>query len=133
MPVPERPFDAEMVRDLEDAFGREHERTYGHRAGAEEPVELVSIQVVAQGVRARPAVPPSQGIVSRRRAQRPARRAGPISDRRTAGSRPRSCPDRPWHARKRGPLILEEYDATCVVPPGATARLDAGGNIRIEL
>ena len=32
-----------------------------------------------------------------------------------------------------GPLILEEYDATCVVPPGATARLDDGGNIRIVL
>jgi N-methylhydantoinase A len=32
-----------------------------------------------------------------------------------------------------GPLIVEEYDATCLVPPGASARLDAGGNIRIEL
>ena len=32
-----------------------------------------------------------------------------------------------------GPLIVEEYDATCVVPPGARAELDAGGNIVIEL
>ena len=32
-----------------------------------------------------------------------------------------------------GPLIVEEYDATCVVPPGARAALDAGGNIVIEL
>ena len=30
-------------------------------------------------------------------------------------------------------MIIEEYDATCVVPPGATAELDAGGNIVIEL
>jgi N-methylhydantoinase A len=37
-------------------------------------------------------------------------------------------------ARPRsGPLIVEEYDATCVVPPGATAELDAGGNIIIGL
>ena len=28
---------------------------------------------------------------------------------------------------------MEEYDATCVVPPGARAELDAGGNIVIEL
>jgi N-methylhydantoinase A len=28
---------------------------------------------------------------------------------------------------------VEEYDATCVVPPGARAELDAGGNIVIEL
>jgi len=34
---------------------------------------------------------------------------------------------------RAGPLIVEEYDATCLVPPGARAELDAGGNIVIEL
>ena len=34
---------------------------------------------------------------------------------------------------RRGPCIVEEYDATCVVPPGARARLDAYNNILIEL
>jgi N-methylhydantoinase A len=34
---------------------------------------------------------------------------------------------------RTGPLIIEEYDSTCVVPPGAKASLDAGGNISIEL
>src|SRR5258705_317208 len=34
---------------------------------------------------------------------------------------------------RSGPLIVEEYDATCVVPPDATASLDAGGNIVITL
>jgi len=32
-----------------------------------------------------------------------------------------------------GPLIIEEYDATCLVPPGAQCHLDAGGNIVIEI
>jgi N-methylhydantoinase A len=32
-----------------------------------------------------------------------------------------------------GPLIVEEYDATCVIPPGARAHLDAGGSILIDL
>ena len=31
---------------LEEAFGREHERTYGHRAGHDEPVELTEIRVI---------------------------------------------------------------------------------------
>jgi N-methylhydantoinase A len=31
-----------------------------------------------------------------------------------------------------GPLIIEEYDATTVVPPGWRAALDAGGNIMID-
>jgi N-methylhydantoinase A len=32
-----------------------------------------------------------------------------------------------------GPCIVEEYDATCIVPPGATASLDRFGNIAIDL
>ncbi len=32
-----------------------------------------------------------------------------------------------------GPLIVEEYDTTCVVPPGARAQLDGAGNIVIAL
>ena len=30
-----------------------------------------------------------------------------------------------------GPLLLDEYDATTLVPPGCAARLDAHGNIVI--
>jgi N-methylhydantoinase A len=32
-----------------------------------------------------------------------------------------------------GPCIVEEYDATCLVPPGARAALDGFGNIIIDL
>ena len=42
---------------LEEAFGREHARTYGHRAGVDEPVEIVSLRVVGQGLSDRPRVP----------------------------------------------------------------------------
>src|SRR5215831_10647134 len=51
VPVPARPFDDGMVAHLEEAFGVEHEKTYGHRAGLDEPVELVSIQVVGSSLR----------------------------------------------------------------------------------
>src|SRR3954464_5792815 len=51
VPVPDGPIDARMVAHLEEAFGEEHERTYGHRAGPEEPVELVAIQLVGSGLR----------------------------------------------------------------------------------
>ena len=33
----------------------------------------------------------------------------------------------------KGPCIVEEYDSTCLIPPGAGAELDAGGNILIDL
>ena len=32
-----------------------------------------------------------------------------------------------------GPCIVEEYDATCVIPPGANAALDGAGNILIRV
>ena len=34
---------------------------------------------------------------------------------------------------RAGPLIVEEYDSTCLVPPGARAETDAAGNIVIAL
>jgi len=34
---------------------------------------------------------------------------------------------------RAGPLIVEEYDSTCVVPPHASAQCDEAGNIVIVL
>ncbi|HLM12765.1 MAG TPA: hypothetical protein VK362_10280, partial [Reyranella sp.] len=34
---------------------------------------------------------------------------------------------------RAGPLIVEEYDSTCVVPPGAHAERDGAGNIVITI
>ena len=128
VPLPEGPLDFAW---LEEAFGREHERTYGHRAGPDEPVELVSIQVVGLGLRDGPSVPERVRASRAEPEPPPARRAyfGPESGwretpivRRSELSRPRS-----------GPLIVEEYDATCVIAPDAHAELDAGGNIVIRI
>lgn len=130
VPMPEGPLDAKMVARLEEAYGREHERTYGHRAGPEEPVELVSLQVVGQGVR------PGASVPERVRSSRPEPETPP----------PRQAWFGPAHGwvetlilrrsdlatPRVGPLIVEEYDATCVVPPAASAALDTGGNIVIE-
>jgi N-methylhydantoinase A len=35
-------------------------------------------------------------------------------------------------APRPGPLLIDEYDATTLVPPGAAATLDGHGNILIE-
>jgi N-methylhydantoinase A len=36
-------------------------------------------------------------------------------------------------APRRGPLIVDEYDATIVVPPDCTTRVDVHGNLFIRL
>jgi N-methylhydantoinase A len=132
VPVRDGPLDAEALADLAEAFGQEHERTYGHRAGPEEPVEIVNIQVVGQGVPDRPRRPeklaPGRHVDERRLPPRPAYfgpQVGWLETpvlRRADLSTPRA-----------GPCIIEEYDATCVVPPKAKAVLDAYGNILIDL
>jgi N-methylhydantoinase A len=118
------------VAAIEEAFGREHERTYGHRAGQEEPVELTEIRLTARGI-AEPSVMPQAASLN------PG--AG------TSGMRSAYFgPDAGWldtpvltraglAAPRAGPCIVEEYDATCVIPPGAQASLDAIGSILIEL
>ena len=125
VPLPDGPIDLAW---LEEAFGSEHEKTYGHRAGADEPVELVSIQVVGQGLREGTAVPERVRASRTEPTPPPPRKAYFGSWIETPVMRRSDL-----SKAKEGPLIVEEYDATCVVPPGAQAELDAGGNIVIEL
>jgi N-methylhydantoinase A len=131
VPVPDRPFDAAMVAYLEEAFGAEHEKTYGHRAGPDEPVELVAIQVVGQGLREGAGVPER---VKPTRAP-----PAPSAPRKAYFGAKHGWRETPILRRsdlstaRPGPLIIEEYDSTTLVPPAATASLDQGGNIVIDL
>ncbi len=116
-------LDAAALAALEEAFGAEHERTYGHRAGVEEPVELVSLEVIGRGIPDTPraasaaaaSLAPDIAITA------PSRRAyfGPAGwlDAKVVNRSDLKTP----HA---GPCIVEEYDTTCLIPPGWTARLD---------
>ncbi len=133
VPMPAGRMDRAALAALEEAYGVEHEKTYGHRAGTDEPVELITLKVVGRGL---PDVPRAalaaaaelpEGVVI----AQPLRRAyfGPahgwcdtdIINRADLGE-PRA-----------GPCIIEEYDSTCVVPPGSTANLDPFGNIVIDV
>ena len=129
--APNGDFDAGKIAELEESFSQEHERTYGHRAGPEEPVELVNAQLIGLGIPDRPRVPD--------RIDAGAPKAG-------AGN-PRDAyfgPEAGWLSTLvlgradlatpvEGPIIIEEYDATCLIPPGARGHLDENGNIVIEL
>jgi N-methylhydantoinase A len=135
VPLAAGTLDARALAELEDLFGREHERVYGHRAGPDEPVQLVSLRVVAHGIPDRPRVPdrvavdrhqltPTGGIPTRRRVYFGAEHGWHETPILRRGDLERSV---------AGPAIVEEYDATSVIPPRASARLDAYGNIVIEL
>jgi len=94
-------------------------------------VELVGLRVMAQGIPDRPRVP------ERVRLDRPDARTERV--RRVYFGPGHGWLDTPILSRadleggRPGPCIVEEYDATCVVPPGAHAALDVFGNIAIDL
>jgi N-methylhydantoinase A len=122
-------IDPAALTALEEAFGAEHERTYGHRAGAEEPVELVSLEAIGRGIPERPraASAAAASLAPDIEIGSPTRRAyfGPTRgwlDAQVINRRGLTEPH-------QGPCIVEEYDSTCLVPPGWTARLDGYGNI----
>ncbi len=138
--APSGAIDAAAIAELEESFGREHERTYGHRAGPKEPVVLVNAQLAGRGIPDQSRVPEKIAAATGDASEAAARSGNGDMPPREAYFGPEtgwlSCPilHRSDLAKEReGPCIVEEYDATCLVPPGARARLDGFGNILIDL
>ena len=130
VPCPSGRLDSQALDALAETFHDEHERTYGHRASGE-PVEIVNLRLTAMGT-AGQVSPTRPGGSSASGPQRRDRSAyfgpehglmtTPVIGRSGLGSAP-----------TQGPLIVEEYDATTVVPPGCAAMLDDAGNIVLEI
>jgi N-methylhydantoinase A len=131
VPAPSGNFDSKKLAELAENFGQEHEVVYGHRAGPEEPVELVNIAVIGRGI------PDSSRVPEKLYAEEA---LTPVNDSRKAyfgksyGWIETAVVARADLQKKRiGPAIVEEYDATCLIPPEAEAHLDSFGNIVVDL
>jgi len=124
-----------------ERFHSEHARTYGHRSDVD-PVDLVSIRIFARVVASQATQSYAQLASSSARAQI-SRRSGDYAvqvTRRAYFGKAYGLLETPIIERAAlasawlaGPVIVEEYDSTCVVPPGHRARLDELGNIEIEI
>ena len=130
VPVQSGAIDAEAVRAIESAFAAEHQRTYGHSGGDGEAYALTNLRVI--------------GEVAGGRADFRARKSAGAGSQR--GSRSAyfgsafGWIETPVIGRgdlsasiAHGPLLIDEYDSTTVVPPHCTARLDPLDNIRINI
>ena len=121
-------LDRVDIGAIEAAFHAEHARTYGHNSPGD-PVDLINIRVVAS------TQPPGREGLSdqlklaqsdaSQRIDRKVYFGGALVDTPVVS---RAALVQPMH----GPFIVEEFDATCIVPPGASGLLDAHGNIVIE-
>lgn len=108
-------------------FEAEHERTYGYKDAADR-VEVVSFRVVA---RVAEDVPTAQVVPQK--AVSAATRAAYFGQEYGSLETPVLGRGDLDHVPRPGPLIVEEYDATTVVPPGWGASLDAHSNIRLMI
>ncbi|WP_131735523.1 hydantoinase/oxoprolinase family protein [Actinomadura roseirufa] len=123
--VPDGEFTDGLLAEVRARFHAEHERTYG-RAGTDELVELVNLRV--RGRLATPvsiadvlSLPIAEGNEPTTRECRFAETVTtPVVGRADLGTEPVD-----------GPMIIEDMDATTLVPPGARVHRDQFSNIVI--
>lgn len=110
---------------ITEEFTAEHVRTYGHGA-AEEPLELVNVRIIASTSHSH--LRPTQ-LVTTDVARAAADRVVYFGAATGAVSAAIIGRDDLDATPQPGPLIVEEYDSTTIVPPGTAAHLDECGNI----
>ncbi len=126
--VPMKTLTADDLASAANAFGEEHERSFGYRSD-KEPLQIVFIKVDGKVV--------SEDSRMPEKIERGDRRHIEVIGERDVyfGS------ERGWQSAVlrdrlnllegdiKGPAVIEEYDCTTVVPPGWTASLDEWNNI----
>ena len=129
VPLADGALDDAGLAELSRRFDSEHEIRYGHSFEGQYPVEIVNLRLVGKfvantGRTIKPAV-----TVAREESERPVYFGPEAGECRTAVIERAALAAKP----RRGPLVIEEDEATIVVPPDAEAGIDEHGNIVIEL
>ncbi len=121
---------ADIFARLAATFTAEHVARYGHAFNDAFAVEIVNLRLVGTVLTDR-----GPEISAKAAGERIAASRRMVFFGATHGSLETPVIDRAALDRtpRQGPLIIEEYEGTSVVPPDCTARLDAVGNIIIAL
>ncbi|MDE2887906.1 MAG: hydantoinase/oxoprolinase family protein [Gemmatimonadota bacterium] len=120
IPLPESPVTNVTVGDLCRAFEREHRQLYGHSSDPDNPVEVVAVRLIGStGHRGKGGRIRASRRNERKMPSRPAyfgKAWGtvetPVIDREALSG------------TQEGPLLIDEYDSTTVVPPGTRVYRD---------
>ena len=129
--VGEAAIDRAALEALRAAFLQAYRETFGY--AADEPVELVNLRLSARGHRedrlAFDGLRVDRAALAGTRGERPASfaRGAPAVVTPVVARADLDATER------AGPLIIESYDTTIVVPPAARVRADAVGNLLLEL
>ena len=124
------PADATTMTALAEDFADTHDRQYGYRSDGE-ALQIVALKVIGRGVPAAPRVPERLVRAGEWISEGGERSAffGPGHGWLPTAVLPRAglCEE-----PRQGPLVVEEYDTTIVVPPGWRASRDGWNNILVD-
>lgn len=134
VPVPAGSFTQVTLATVAENFDQEHEQSFGYRQGPAEggaSYQLVNIRVIARGLADAPRMPERLALAA---AINGASSSRPVYFGPNRGWVDTSVVSRPDLAGRTepGPLIIEEYDSTTVVPPTWAASVDDASNIILE-
>jgi N-methylhydantoinase A len=116
---------------LKQAFYRAHERSYGFFS-PDDPIEVVNARLTARGVLPLPPaaqLPAGATIAPQPVERRPVWYGGDSARETPVYRRERMAPG----STITGPAVIDQFDATTVVYPGDTLRVDDSLNLVIEL
>ncbi len=122
----------DAVNTIQERFADEHERLYGHRSDPDNPVEVRAVRLIGTAANAgRLGTDGPSGDVrsvdttgSRRQVyfgQQDGYLSTPVIERVDLDS------------PQRGPLLIDEFDTTIVIPPHAYSHIDDRGNLIMTL
>ena len=135
VPVPNGKLNQLNISHLPELFESEHESTYGHRYPGDKNVQIVNLRTTGKlesNFRRNIDVNKMQEYNTRKTFKNNDRKAyfgknfgyinTPVINRWDLTQKPQN-----------GPIIVEEYENTIVIPPDSNMRLDDFGNILIEI
>ena len=128
--VPNIRVTAKAVQQIAAAFEDTHEQVYGVRKGTDAPVEIRAVRLTVLGAES----PTPEIAVEASALPRPTSTTRSTLFSLRAGRLDVAVVDRLdlTADRRPGPLLIDEYDTTIVVPPEWRVRLDASGAVVME-
>ena len=127
--VPPGPITHATLTAVAENFDQEHEQSFGYRTEAS--YQLVNVRVIARGLPDHPRMPERFELAAAANSGQASRPVYFGPNRGWADTPVISRPGLSGQS-EAGPLVIEEYDSTTVVPPGWNASVDEASNIILK-
>jgi N-methylhydantoinase A len=122
-----RPSSPDLMASLLVAFVAEHERLYGHRSDPNNPIEVIAVRLIGRAkVEDQAALTYHTSRTTHYALRTAYFDSTGLVETPVIGRHDITAP-------RQGPLLIDEYDSTVIVPPWASIRRDEHDNLILEV